>query len=404
MSAGPLAGIRVLDAGTMLAAPYGATLLGDLGADVIKVESPVGDDSRLLGPEKNGERAPFLSMNRNKRGVVLDLTKEAGRAAFAKLAATADVLITNIREPALSKVGLAYEQVRQHRADVIWVGVSAFGPDGPYARRPGIDFLAQGYAGIVAQTGDPGSAPIRVTVPVVDVMTSLLVSSGVLAALHSRTRTGEGQRIEISLLDAAVHCQASFLGSYFLAGEVVPRTGNRSQYFAPSGIFATADDQRICLTCPADKFFRNLCKALDVSWHQDPRFVSNDARLANQDVLESLIAERCRAFTRQQLVERLIAADVLVAPVQTLPEVASDPQVRHNQMVATVDHAAVGPLVVTGVPIHLHGTPGSVRLAPPVLGQHTHEVLAELGYSAAEIAELEGQGAVRGARAAARAA
>jgi crotonobetainyl-CoA:carnitine CoA-transferase CaiB-like acyl-CoA transferase len=400
LSAGPLAGIRVLDAGTMLAAPYGATLLGDLGADVIKVESPLGDDSRLLGPEKNGERAPFLSMNRNKRGVVLDLTKTEGRAAFARLAGTADVLITNIREPALTKLGLSYEQVREHRADVIWVGVSAFGPDGPYARRPGIDFLAQGYAGIVAQTGDPWNQPIRVTVPVVDVMTSLLVSSGVLAALHARTRTGQGQRVEISLLDAAVHAQASFLGSYFLAGEVVPRTGNRSQYFAPSGIFATADHLRVCLTCPSDKFFRHLCRALDVSWHEDPRFTTNDARLANQDALEPLIARRCGDFTRAELVERLIAADVLVAPVQELPEVAVDPQVLHNQMVATVEHATVGPLRVTGVPIHLHGTPGSVRLAPPVLGQHTREILAEVGYSAAQIAELEALGAARAPRSA----
>ncbi len=157
MSAGPLDGIRVIDAGTMLAAPYGATLLGDLGADVIKVESPNGDESRHLGPEKNGERAPFLSMNRNKRGMVLDLTKDEGRGVFARLAATADIVITNIREPALTKVGLSYEQVRQHRADVIWVGVSAFGPDGPYARRPGIDFLAQGYAGLSRRPASPGT-------------------------------------------------------------------------------------------------------------------------------------------------------------------------------------------------------------------------------------------------------
>jgi len=392
-AAGALEGIRVLDMGTMLASPYAATLLGDLGADVIKLESPYGDESRHLGPEREGERSPFLSLNRNKRGIVLDLGRQAARGVFERLAKTTDVLITNIREPALSRLGLSYEQVRAHRLDVIWVGVTAFGADGPYAGRPGIDFLAQGFAGLLALNGAPGTPPVRVTVPLVDVMTSLLVVSGVLTALHVRTKTGEGQRIDVSLLDALVHAQSSGLGSYFLSGEAPPRTGNRSQYFAPSGIYTCADGKMVCISCPSEKFFKNLCNALQVGWVEDPRFMNIELRLRHEDELDDAIAGRCRDFSREELLERLIAMDVLAAPINEIPDVIQDPQILHNDMIVTTEHQKLGPVKVTGVPIHLHGTPGSVRRSPPVQGQHTEEVLAELGYQADEINDLVSDGA-----------
>ena len=392
-SPGPLAGIRVLDLATMLAGPYAATLLGDLGADVIKVESHYGDESRHLGPERDGQRAPFVSLNRNKRGIVLDLRKPAAATAFARLAATADVLITNIREPALSRLGLDYENVRVHRADVIWVGVTAFGPDGPYAGRPGIDFLAQGYAGLLSLNGHPDGKPVRVTVPLVDVMTSELVVSGVLAALLVRERTGEGQRIDVSLLDALVHAQASGLGAYFLTGEVTPRTGNRSQYFSPSGVFACRDGRGIVITCPSEKFFGNLCEALGVAWQSEARFATIAERLKHQDELDAVLGARCRDFDRDALLERLVAADVLAAPIHEIPDVVRDPQVRHNEMIVATEHARLGTINVTSVPIKLRGTPGSVRRSAPVQGQHTAEILGELGYSADEIAALVRDGA-----------
>lgn len=384
----PLTGIRVLDMATMLAGPYGATLLGDLGADVIKVESFYGDDSRHLGPERGGEHSPFLSLNRNKRALVLDLRRPAAQEAFARLLATTDVLITNVREPALSRLGSSYEQVRRHRPDIIWVGVTAFGPDGPYAGRPGIDFLAQGYAGLLAMNGEPGADPVRVTVPLIDVMTSLLVASGVLAALHVRGKTGQGQQIDVSLLDALVHAQCSSLGYYFVSGEAPPRTGNRSQYFAPSGIYTCKDGKRLCLTCPSEKFFRNLCSALDVNWADDARFATIARRLENEDELDRLIGARCRDYSRDELLARLVAADMLAAPVNEIPEVARDPQILHNEMIVATQHAKLGEWKVTGVPLKLRGTPGSVRLSPPLQGQHTEELLAELGYRSEEIAAL----------------
>lgn len=391
---GPLAGLRVLEISTMMAGPYAATLLGDLGADVIKVESPRGDDSRHLGPSRDGERSAFMSLNRSKRDVVLDLRTEGAQEVFAALVATADVVITNVREPALSRLGLDHESVRHHREDVIWIGVTAFGADGPYAGRPGIDFLVQGYGGLLALTGEPDGDPVRVTVPMIDALTSTLVATAALAAVRSRSLDGQGQRIDVSLLDALIHAQAAGIGSYLVTGEETPRTGNRSLYFAPSGVYGTRDGRQVIITCPSERFFDKLCKALEVDWCDDPRFGSIPARMANEDELDALIDRRCRQLDSDDLVERLVDADVLVAPINSTGDVVDDPQVRHNEMIVTVDNTRLGPVRVTGVPMHFHGTPATVRRAPPLLGEHTAEILEELGFGTDRTAELVADGSV----------
>ncbi|MEZ5171296.1 MAG: CoA transferase [Acidimicrobiia bacterium] len=393
-ASGPLGDLRVLEISTMMAGPYAATLLGDLGADVLKIESPYGDESRHLGPERSGERSAFLSLNRNKRDIVLDLRRPDAREVFGRLVETADVVITNVREPALSRLGLDYDAVRSHRHDIIWIGVTAFGPEGPYAGRPGIDFLIQGYAGLLALNGEPDGPPVRVTIPLIDTLTSVLVTTAALAAVHSRGATGEGQRIDISLLDALVHAQAAGLGSYLVTGDETPRTGNRSLYFAPSGIYGTKDGRSIVITCPSERFFEKLCTALDTDWLQDPRFESIERRLENEDALDSAIEARCRDFDADELLERLTAADVLSAPLNEVRDVVEDPQILHNRMIVTTEHDTLGPLRLTGVPIHFAATPGSVRRPPPLQGQHTEEVLSELGYGPDRIAELVRDGAV----------
>jgi crotonobetainyl-CoA:carnitine CoA-transferase CaiB-like acyl-CoA transferase len=397
-SPGPLEGIRVLDMATMLAGPYAATLLGDMGADFIKVESFFGDDSRHLGPNREGERTAFMSLNRNKRAVVVDMTKgEAAHAVLGKLIASADILITNIRGAALAKLGLEYEQVKAFNEKIIFVSVTAFGPDGPYAGRPGIDFLAQGYAGLLSQNGDPNGKEVRLTIPLIDVMTSELVCNGALAALISRGRTGEGQRIEVSLLDALTHAMCNPIGAYQNAQFETPRTGNRSLYFAPSGLYACKDG-RVVLTCPSQKFFVKLCEALETDWVDDPRFATIDARKANEDALDEAIEARFAAHTRREIVELLVEGDLLTAPINEIVDVVADPQIRHNKMIVSVPHEKLGSVDVTGVPIKFYGTPGSIRLPPPMLGQHTEEVLAELGLEAAEVEALSAD-AIVGTRA-----
>lgn len=374
-----LEGIRVLDAASMLAGPYGATLLGDLGADVVKLEPPNGDETRRFGPRRGNDSAVFVGVNRNKRSVAVDLRTDDGRVVLESLVRWADVVIDNLRPAARAKLGLDHESLRAVNPRAVSVSVSTFGESGPYAGRPGIDPIAQALTGFMQVTGQAGGDPLKAGPPVADAVSSLLVAYGALAALWARQTTGEGQHVEVALIDGLVHIQAPYNGRWFLLGEQQPRSGNSIDWYAPYNAYRCGDGRFVHLACYNDKFFANLCKAIGrVELVDDSRFATNDARLANRAALDAIIDGFCGARTRDEVIEVLTAHDVIVAPVNGYAEVFDDPQVRHNGMVVDVDHHA-GPLRVTGVPVRLSSTPGDVRHAPPALGEHTAVVLRELG-------------------------
>jgi crotonobetainyl-CoA:carnitine CoA-transferase CaiB-like acyl-CoA transferase len=373
-----LEGIKVLDAASMLAGPYCATLLGDLGAEVVKVEPPAGDETRRFGPRRGDDSGVFVGVNRNKRSVVLDLRTDRGREVLAGLVAWADIVVDNLRPQARRKLGLDYETVSALNPRVISVSLSSFGADGPYAGRAGIDPVAQALTGFMAVTGPRGGAPTKAGPPVGDATASMLAAVGALAALRAREITGRGQQVDVSLIDGLLHVQAPYTGQYFLLGTQQPRTGNGIDWYAPYNAYRCGDGRYVHLACYNDKFFTNLCAALErPDLAEDDRFASNEARLAHRDELDRVIGEHLGKLTRDEALERLWAADVIVGPVNDYDEVFTDPQVLHNGMVVETAHHT-GPLRVTGVPVKLSDTPGSVRRPPPGLGEHTDEVLAEL--------------------------
>ncbi len=373
-----LEGINVLDAASMLAGPYCATLLGDLGAEVVKVEPPAGDETRRFGPRRGDDSGVFVGVNRNKRSVVLDLRTDRGREVLAELVAWADIVVDNLRPQARRRLGLDYETVSALNPRVISVSLSSFGADGPYAGRAGIDPVAQALTGFMAVTGPRGGAPTKAGPPVGDATASMLAAVGALAALRAREITGRGQQVDVSLIDGLLHVQAPYTGQYFLLGTQQPRTGNSIDWYAPYNAYRCGDGRYVHLACYNDKFFGNLCAALErPDLAEDDRFASNEARLAHRDELDQVIGEHLGKLTRDEALERLWAADVIVGPVNDYDEVFTDPQVLHNGMVVETAHHT-GPLRVTGVPVKLSDTPGSVRRPPPGLGEHTGEVLAEL--------------------------
>lgn len=378
---GALAGVNVLDVASMLAGPYCATLLGDLGAEVVKLEPPQGDETRRFGPRRGTDSGVFVGVNRNKRSVVADLRTERGREVLAALVDWADVVVDNLRPDARRRLGLDHETLADANPRIISVSLSSFGASGPYAGRAGIDPVAQALTGFMAVTGPAGGGPTKAGPPVGDATASLLATVGALAALRAREETGLGQQVDVSLVDGLLHIQAPYTGQYFLLGTQQPRTGNSIDWYAPYNAYRCGDDRWLHLACYNDKFFANLCAALgSPELTEDPRFSTNQQRLDNRSELDGLIGAHLAQLDRDTAMRQLWDHDVIVGPVNDYDDVFTDPQVLHNEMVVETAHHA-GPLRVTGVPVKLSSTPGAVRRPPPGLGEHTGEVLAELGLS-----------------------
>jgi crotonobetainyl-CoA:carnitine CoA-transferase CaiB-like acyl-CoA transferase len=375
--------LKVLDIATMLAGPYGATLLGDLGADVVKLEPPGGDVARSMGPRKDDTSGVFHGVNRNKRSIVADLRTDEGLRVLRALLGWADVLVLNQLPSVKRALGVDATSLDRDHPSLVSVSVSTFGETGPYAGRPGIDPVAQALSGFMAVTGPRGGEPTKAGPPVADSVASLLVAVGALAALWSRASSGNGQHVEVALIDGLVHVQAPYVGQYFLLGTQQPRSGNTIDWYAPYNSYECGDGGRVQLACHADKFFARLAEAIGrPELSTDERYATNDARLANRDELDGIIAAFCVASPRAEVLDRLWAFDVMVGPVNDYGEVFSDPQVLHNGMVVTLD-GDDGPVRTSGVPLRFSATPGSVRRPPPARGQHTDEILAELGLTVA---------------------
>ncbi len=392
----PLAGIRVLDIASMLAGPYGATMLGDMGADVIKIEPPYGDESRAIGPKVENDSGFYVGINRNKRGIVLDLSKPEGKTLYFRLVRTADIIVDNLRPQAKAKLGISYEENCKYNPKIICITVSAFGQDGPYGGRPGIDPLAQALTGFMSVTGERDGKPLKAGPAIADATCANLVAFSAMVGLWTREQQGIGQQIELCLMDGLIHVQPSQVGQFFLQGYIQPQVGNASPFYAPYGTFTCRDGRDIQIASFNNKFFHNICRAIErEDLISDPRFETGESRLEQEAELNAEIQAAFSQHNCDEMMRRLSEADVMAAAVNTYHETFADPQVQHNQMAVEVDHARVGKIKVGGIPAKLKKTPGAVRLAPPTLGQHTREVLQEIGLEDAELERLLQEGVIK---------
>lgn len=387
---GALAGVRVLDLTRYLAGPYCTMLLGDMGADVVKLESPRG--ARDFGGGGALADYFFASVNRSKRSVVLDLHAAGGAAAFRRLAAQADVVVENFRPSVMPGLGLGAETLRAAHPRLIYCNVSGFGAEGPYAERPGFDQIAQGMSGLMSVTGT--HEPTRVGIAIGDVLAGLFAAHGIALALYHRERTGVGQVVTTSLLESLIGVLSWSAGIYFATGAAPPLAGNHHPLSSPYGVFR-ARDRPFNIACGNARQWKALCRALGAEeLLADARFAHPLGRVAERPALIAALEERLAAHTAAEWIERLTAADVPCGPINDMAEVFADPQVRARDMYVELPHPRLGTLRTTGVPLKMSASPGAIERLPPELGADTDAVLAEYGFSVEEIARLRAAGVI----------
>ena len=393
---GALDGLTVLDLTRVLSGPFATMTLADLGADVVKIEQPgTGDDTRQWGPPfQGGEAAYFLSVNRNKRSLAVDLKSADGLALVRELARRADVVVENFRPGTAARLGLGYDDLAADNPGLVYASISGYGQTGPDSHRAGYDAIAQARSGIMSVTGEADGPPVRVGVSSADLVAGMWAVIGILAALRERDRSAQGQWVDISLLDGSVSWLTYVAAGYFATGTRPPRYGSAHPTIAPYQGFATKDGD-LMLAVGNDAIWRRFAPVAGLGeLVDDPRFATNPQRVSHRDELLPLVAAAMASRTSAQWMERLDAAAVPVGPIQTVDEVVTDPQVLARGMVGEVQHPTAGTLRTIGCPVRLTATPPQVRTAPPTLGQHTDEVLAELGLDRARIDDLRARGSV----------
>ena len=393
---GPLEGIKVIELAQIMAGPTCGILLADMGVDVIKVEKlPGGDDTRsYTEPSIAGESAPFMMMNRNKRGIAVNLKAPGGLEVVKHLLADADVVTENYCKGTLEKLGLGYDVLAKLNPRLVYCAVSGYGRTGPYADKGGFDLIAQGFAGIMSVTGEPGGPPAKSGTSIADINAGIFAALGIVSALLARAKTGRGQMVETSLMEAAVQQTYWQAAIYFATGVNPGPSGSAHLLTAPYQAFPTSDGW-INVGGANQSNWERIVKVIGrTELADDPRFRTNGDRMRNLAALTPLIAERLRTRASADWVREFEAAGVPVGPVNRIGDMLADPQVRAREMVVEVDHPKAGRVNAIGHPIKFSETPGAVTRAAPLLGQHTRSVLAELGYGEGEIEELVRAGAV----------
>jgi crotonobetainyl-CoA:carnitine CoA-transferase CaiB-like acyl-CoA transferase len=381
-----LDGVKVLDLSRVLAGPFCGMLLGDMGADVLKIEEPEGgDESRTWPPFMAGEASGYLSMNRNKRNMTLNLKTSEAQDILKKLVARADVLIENFRTGTMESFGLGYDVLQPINPRLIYCAVSVFGRSGPYKGKAGYEALMQAFSGVMSITGEPDGAPLRCGVSFLDLGTGMMAAYGVMNALFHRERTGQGQKLEVSLFETALSLMSYHAVGYLLEGQVPQRQGSGHPMIVPYQVFQTQDGE-IFIVGSNQRLWIRLCQMLGrEDLLQDPRFASNKERVKHRHVLVPILQGETQKFPTTVLNEMLDKAGVPCAPVNTLDNVLTDPQTQAREMIVDIPHPLIPDLRLLGLPIKLSKTPGDVRLPPPLKGQHTEEVLIGMGYSIADI-------------------